>query len=210
VIRIIIGDDHPYIREGIKRIFEKERTFSIAGEASSAAELVDLLGRKACDILLLDLTLPDRSGLDLIGEIREINHPPRIIVLTIHAEEEYAIKCFRLGVDGYVTKDAAPEELVRAIRKVHAGGKYITGTIATRLADEIAQPTKPFPLDSLSKRERDVFIPLAAGKSLSSISEELGISVQAVSTYKTRIMLKMSFRSLRDIVKYAVDNDIGD
>jgi DNA-binding NarL/FixJ family response regulator len=209
MIKIIITDDHPYIREGIKRILEKEKMFIIEEEAENSQMLLEKLSIDKYDIVLLDISMPGRKGIDIIDDIFSIRPEIKILILSMHPEEQYAIRCFKSGVSGYITKQAAPEELIHAIKIICGGGKYITSSIAEKLVNQISQNQIVLPHEKLSNREFEVFCLLSSGKTVSEIANELMLSIQSISTYKSRIMEKMNFKNLNDLFKYSSEKNIS-
>jgi DNA-binding NarL/FixJ family response regulator len=207
-INILIADDHTIMREGLKRILENLDDFVVVGEATNGFETMDWVRKGGFEVLLLDLSMPGRSGVDLIKQIRaEVPKLP-ILVLTMHEEEQYAVRTIRAGASGYLTKESAATLLVEAIRRVAAGRLYISPSVAEQLALNIMPGNDDLPHKRLSDREFEVFQLLAAGTSASEIAEKLHLSVKTVSTHKTRILQKMDANSLADLVKYAMANKL--
>jgi two-component system, NarL family, invasion response regulator UvrY len=208
-MRILIADDHALIRKGLKYILLEE--FPSAGivEASDAEDVIGKTASGDWDVIICDLSMPGRSGLDVVQHVKQ--HFPKIpvLILSIHPEEQYAIRALKAGAAGYLSKDAAPEELVKAVRRVMLGRKYVSSSIADKLADELDQDSgNREPHEVLSQREFDVFLMLSSGNSVSEISEKLSLSVTTVSTYRARIMAKMKMKSNADLTRYALDNKL--
>ncbi len=208
MIRILIADDHTIMREGLKRILESQDDFVVVGEATNGFEAMDWVRKGGFEVLLLDLSMPGKSGVDLIKQIKIESPKLPILVLTMHEEEQYAVRTIRAGASGYLTKESAATLLVEAIRRVAAGRLYISPSVAEQLALNIMPRNDDLPHKRLSDREFEVFQLLASGASISEIAEKLHLSVKTVSTHKTRILQKMDANSLADIVKYAMINNL--
>lgn len=208
MISILIADDHTIMREGLKRILEGQDDFVVVGEATNGFEAMDWVKKGGFEVLLLDLSMPGKSGVELIKQIKiELPKLP-ILALTMHEEEQYAVRTIRAGASGYLTKESAATLLVEAIRRVAAGRLYISPSVAEQLALNIMPSNDVEPHKRLSDREFEVFQLLASGASVSEIAEKLHLSVKTVSTHKTRILQKMNAHSLADIVKYAMINNL--
>lgn len=209
MIRLLIADDHAIMRDGLKRILEQHDDFEVVGEATDGFQTLDWVRKGGFDILLLDLSMPGRSGVDLIKQIKA--HSPKlpILVLTMHEEELYAVRTIRAGASGYITKDSAATLLVEAIRRVALGRLFISPEVAEQLAINLRPKTNELPHTKLSDREFEVFQLLASGLSLTDIADKLHLSVKTVSTHKTRILQKLDAHSLADLIKYAITHDLG-
>jgi DNA-binding NarL/FixJ family response regulator len=204
VIRVLIADDHAIVREGLKQILLRALDFEIGGEAGSGHEVLERIRAEIWDLLLLDMSMPGRSGIELIRLIKaERPHLP-ILVLTMHAEEQYAVRAFRAGASGYLTKESAPLELVSAARKVAGGGVYVSAATAERMARSISQPEQTLPHQQLSDREFEVFRMIVAGVTVTEMAERLVLSVKTVSTHKARILQKMGMHTPAELIHYAV------
>jgi two-component system invasion response regulator UvrY len=208
VIRVLIADDHILFREGIKSILEKTDGFSLAGEAATGSEAVEQALRCHPEVVLLDVSMPGRGGIETVRELKRRLPKLRILMLTVHPEDHFAVRCLQEGADGYLTKDAAPAELLEAIRKVRAGGKYVTASLAERLATNLEKGVDRMPHESLSEREFEVLQQIAGGKTVSVIAAELNLSVKTVSTYRSRILEKMAMKSNAEIIRYSFENDL--
>lgn len=208
MIEILIVDDHAIVREGLKAILRLEEGFAVAGMARNAAEALKTASVKKIDVVILDISLPGRSGLDIIRELKKLQPQVKIIMLSIYPEDRFAIRSFKAGASGYLTKEMAPEMIVEAVRKVHSGGKYVTPAIAEKLADEINELTVHTPHERLSDREFDVMCMIGAGTTLIGIAEKLAISDRTVSTYRTRILKKMNLKNNAAIIHYVMDNGL--
>ncbi|WP_288636981.1 response regulator transcription factor [uncultured Oxalobacter sp.] len=208
MIRIVIADDHTLMREGLKRIFEGNDEITVVGEAIDGFSVISQVRKGGFDMLLLDLSMPGRSGIDLIRQIRTEAPKLPILVLTMYEEEQYAVRSIRAGAQGYLTKESAGDQLVNAIKKVASGRPYISMEVAEQLALGIMTPEKEMPHTQLSDRESEVFNLLASGKSITDIGAQLHLSVKTVSTHKSRILTKMGMHSLAEIVQYAVTQNL--
>jgi DNA-binding NarL/FixJ family response regulator len=206
MIKVLIADDHPMIREGVHRIVAGTGDIAIAAEATDGRQLLERARSVKHDLILLDLSMPGSDGLELLKQLRRERPNIPVLVLTMHAEDQYAIRMFRAGARGYVTKDTAPTELLGAVRRVVAGGRYISPAVAEKLAGHLAAAGEHAPHERLSDREYQVFRMIAAGKSTRDISTELSLSVKTISTYRTRIFEKMGMRSPAALAIYAVRN----
>ena len=208
MIRIVIADDHTLMREGLKRILESSDDIEVVGEATDGFGVLAHVRKGGFDLLLLDLSMPGRSGIDLIRQIRTESPKLPVLVLTMYEEEQYAIRSIRAGAQGYLTKESAGTQLVHAIRKVASGKPYISMEVAEQLALDIMTPEKPLPHSQLSNREFEIFNLLAQGKSITDIGQQLHLSVKTVSTHKSRILNKMGMHSISEIVRYAVAHNL--
>jgi two-component system invasion response regulator UvrY len=205
MIRVIIVDDHPVVRRGLKQIIAAEPDMQVVGEAENAREALRVIRETACDVVVLDITLPDASGLDVLSRLKSELPTLPVLIMSIHDEEPYALRVLKAGASGYLMKDSLPEELIKAIRKITSGGKYISPSIAERLASEFASSEKALH-EKLSDREFQILCLIASGKSLKEIGEVLCISGKTVSSYRARILEKMSMHSNADLVGYALKN----
>lgn len=204
MIRILIADDHTIMREGLKRILEGIEDIEVVGEAVDGHDTLAKARLGNFDVLLMDLSMPGRSGVDLIRQIKDEMPKLPILILTMHEEEQYAVRAIRAGARGYLTKESAGTQLVTALRKVASGRPYISIEVAEQLAMSAMPADSDLPHTTLSDREFEVFSHLVAGKSITEIAELLHLSVKTVSTHKTRIMLKMERNTLSDLVQYAI------
>jgi DNA-binding NarL/FixJ family response regulator len=205
--RVFIADDHALFREGVKALLADETDLAVAGEAGTARETLQRVRDEPWDILLLDISLPDGSGIDLLRQIRPHKPELPILILSMYPEEQYAVNLLRAGATGYVTKDAVPREVIQAIRTLLHGRKYISPDVAQILAEDIHGDTRP-PHLQLSEREFQVFCKLAAGRSVGDIADELFLSNKTVSTYRSRILEKMNAKSNADLTYYAIKNGL--
>ncbi len=203
MIRVIVADDHDLVREGIKKILLTSSEIKIVGEAQDGLSALELLRSHPADVLILDISLPGISGLDLLQDMKKSFKKTAVLIVSMHAEERFALRAVRNGASGYLTKEKAGESLIDAVRKLAGGGRYITPALADRLAEEVQHPAHHEPHEALSDREFQVFLLLAAGRSVSSVAEELHLSVTTVSTYRARILEKMALASNADMTQYA-------
>lgn len=208
MIRVLIADDHALVRDGLHHILLSASGFEVAGEASDGVTTIAMIRSTVADVLVLDLSMPGRNGVDLIKQIKDEKPALRILVLTMHAEQQYAVRAFKAGASGYLTKESASAELVAAVTKVAAGGVYVSLTMAERLAQTLNEPAGNLPHQRLSDREFDVFRRIAAGETITEIAQALSVSVKTVSTYKTRILEKMQMPHEAALVRYAVRNKL--
>jgi two-component system invasion response regulator UvrY len=207
MIRVIIVDDHPVVRRGLKQIIAAEQGMQVVGEAENAQEAIRVIRRTVCDAVVLDITLPDGSGLDVLGRLKSENPTLPVLIMSIHDEELYALRVLKTGASGYLMKNSIPEELVKAIRKIASGGKYISSSLAERMASEPASPDTPLH-EKLSDREFQIMCLIASGKSLKEIGEALCISGKTVSSYRSRILEKMGMKTNADLIGYALKNGL--
>ncbi|HXZ91509.1 MAG TPA: response regulator transcription factor [Burkholderiales bacterium] len=210
MIRVLIADDHKLVREGLKRILAAAEDLRVAGEASSGDEALALARANDYDLALVDMSMPGVAGIELIRRLRLEKPALRILVLSMHGEQQYAARALKAGAAGYLTKDSATEQLVGAIRKVAAGGLYITAAAAESLVSETAAGGAAAPHASLSDREFEVFRLLAGGHGPTEIAERLHVSVKTVSTHKARILQKMNLDGTAALVRYALEHDLLD
>jgi two-component system invasion response regulator UvrY len=209
MIRLLIADDHPVVREGLRRIVAEQPWMTVVGEATSGEEVLVRARSTKADVLLLDVSMPGRGFLEILREIRIEQPQLRVLVLSMHPEEQYAVRALRAGADGYLTKNHSPEQLVEAIRKVVRGGKYVSASLAERLAQDLALGSGGGPHhEALSNREYEVLCLLGSGRSVKETAGELGVSPKTVSTYRARVLEKMQLASNADLVRYAAQHDL--
>lgn len=206
--RVAVVDDHELVRIGLKQIIEAESDFSWVGDAATGREALDMLRTKPCDVLLLDLSLPDMSGLDVLRRIKSHHETIATLVLSAYPEKQYGLNVLRAGASGFVSKTAAPDELCRAIRAAVRGGRYVSPELAEVLVNGMQGASSEPPHAVLSEREFQIFCKLAEGQSVTEIGATLFLSVKTVSTYRTRILEKMGMKSNADMTYYAIKNDL--
>ncbi len=210
MIRIAIADDHALIREGIKNLLSRESDFKIVSETSDPFQVVELLKSNKCDVLILDLSMPQKSGLDVLKEVKAALPETKVLIMTILPEEQFAKRTLKAGASGYITKDASPEEMLTAIRKVASGRKYISASLAEKLAFDLDETTEKEPHEILSDREFQVLRLLMHGRTQSEIAEELFISISSVNTYRSRILEKLNLNSNAELIHYAYRHKLID
>jgi two-component system invasion response regulator UvrY len=208
MIRILIADDHTIVREGLKQIISDVTGMEVAGEATNGHEVLDKIKDGGFDVVLLDLSMPGKSGLETLKEIRIVGQSLPVLILTMHPEEQYAVRVLKAGASGYLTKESAPDELITAIRKVTKGGKYISPSLAERLAYNLEIDNNRPVHETLSDREYQVFCKIASGNTISEIAEEMSLSVKTISTYRSRILEKMGMKSNAELTYYAIKNQL--
>ncbi len=208
MIKVFIADDHFFVREGLRKVIESELDIEVVGEAGSGGEVFDGVKKSACDVALLDISLPDRDGLELLKDIKAAGLNCKIVFLTMHPERIYAERAFKLGAWGYITKESNPEDVIFAIYQVASGKKYITPGFAAIIADKIGADSRKKQHELLSEREYQIFLMIASGKTIREISEDLSISQSTVNTYKQRVFEKMNLHSNFEIVFYALRNKL--
>jgi two-component system, NarL family, invasion response regulator UvrY len=204
MLTIAIVDDHQIVRAGFREMLADELGIELAFEAGTGEDALEMVKGKACDVMLLDLSLPGKSGIDTLREMRQRHPDIRVLVLSGFPEERYALAMLRNGADGYLCKNCEREELIRAIRTVAAGRRYVSPRTAELLADEMAGSSRSAPHDALSERELQVFLRLAAGESVSAIADSLHLSIKTVSTYRTRLLEKLDVSSNAELASYAI------
>jgi two-component system, NarL family, invasion response regulator UvrY len=202
-IRIFIADDHPIVRQGLRRIVEEDPGMAIAGEAGDAAAVLAALQSTAADLVLLDVSMPGGPFLETLKELRTRHPTVRVLALSVHPEDQWAVRALRAGASGYLTKDHSPDQLLEAIRRVYRGGKYVSPTLAERLAEQLDGGAERAPHELLSDREFEVMRRLGNGLTITQIASELALSAKTVSTYRARILEKMAVESNADLVRYA-------
>ena len=209
MISILLADDHPYLRRGLSQILTDEFSGAVIGETSNVPELLEQARQRRWDVVVLDLTMPGRSGLEGLRELKRLFPHLPVLVLSMHPDDQFAVRVLRAGGSGYLTKESAPQELVQAIKVVSRGGKYITPKAAELLASHVHQGDHEQPLhNSLSDREDQVFRLIAGGCTITEISDRLSLSIKTVSTYRTRILEKLNLKTNADLARYAVQHHL--
>ena len=208
MINILIADDHAIVREGLKQIVSSQADMKVAGETHNAQGVLDLVRAGNWDVVVLDINMPGRNGLEVLKELKQEHPKLPVLVLSVHPEEQYGIRVLKAGAAGYMNKESAPEELVTAIRKVIRGGKYLTPTLAERLAFQVADGSEAHPHEKLSDRELQVLCMIGSGKTVSEIADDLSLSVKTISTYRARILEKMAMKSSAELTRYALQNHL--
>lgn len=210
MIRVLIVDDHDIVRHGLRDLLVSRLDTIDVGEARHAAEAIQCLTQQAYDLVLLDINLPGRNGLEVLTEARRLSPKTPVLVLTSYPEEQFALHALKLGASGYITKNEATEQLITAVQRVLAGGKYITASLAESLAHHVGAPDLQAPHEALSHRELQVLCAIATGKSIKDIATQLSLSEKTIATYRTRITEKTGLRSNVDIARFALKQGLVD
>jgi two-component system, NarL family, invasion response regulator UvrY len=208
MIRLFIADDHPVVRAGLRGIVDGEPDFEVVGEAYDGGDMLARIGRTPAEVLLLDVSMPGPGFLEVLRGLRQDHPRVAVLVLSVHPEDQYAVRALRAGAAGYLTKDHSPEELVAAIRKVHRGGKYVSPSLAERLAVGLEIGANDSPHEQLSNREYDVLCLLGSGRTVKEIASRLALSPKTVSTYRARVLEKMKLATNADLVRYAAQHGL--
>ncbi|HOK77574.1 MAG TPA: response regulator transcription factor [Verrucomicrobiota bacterium] len=208
MLRILVVDDHALIRRGLRQVIGEGWKDAVVGEARNASEALEQIYTKNWDVVVADITMPGRSGLDLLREIKAANPKLPVIILSVHAEEELGVRAIRSGAAGYVSKECAPDQLVEAIRKVLSGGRYIGPKLAEKIAQYIGSDIEKPLHETLSDREYEVLSMIGEGKTPTEIAKALSLSVKTVSTYRSRIMAKMKLKATPELIRYAIQHGI--
>jgi two-component system, NarL family, invasion response regulator UvrY len=209
MIRVLIGDDHAIIRSGLKQILSEENNSFSYGEAANGQSVLDKISKEKWDIVILDISMPGLNGIETLKEIKKVKPKLPVLVLTVHSEDQFALRSIKSGASGYLTKDAAPAELIKAINKIVTGGKYINEQIAELLADDIERDTNKPLHENLSDREFEVMRLIASGRTAKQIADELALSVKTVSTYRARLLDKMGLKTNAELTRYAIQNKLA-
>ena len=208
MIRILIVDDHAIVRRGLRELLSDEFRGAAFGEAATAQQALEQIWKKEWDVALLDITLPGRSGLDLLKEVKAARPKLPVLVLSVHPEDQFAVRVLKAGAGGYLTKESAPEELVNAIRKILAGGQYVSPTLAEKLALGLRKDSTRAPHETLSDREYEIMCCIASGKTVAEIARELSLSPKTISTYRARLLEKLRVKNNAEIIRYAIRNGL--
>jgi DNA-binding NarL/FixJ family response regulator len=209
-MRVLIADDHAIVRRGLKLILSEEFSRVVFGEARNGQEVLDQVWKEDWDIVVLDITMPGRSGLEVLKELKQLRPKLPVLILSMHSEDQFGMRVLKAGAAGYMTKENVPEELVKAIKKVIAGGKYISAGLAEQLAFNLDQDMGRPLHEKLSDREYQVMCKIASGQTVKEIAVELALSMKTISTYRTRILEKMKMKSSAELTHYAVKNKLVD
>jgi DNA-binding NarL/FixJ family response regulator len=208
MIRVFVADDHAVVRRGLVQILTETPDMVVAGEASTGREVLQAVRKHDYDVLVLDIAMPEGGGLEVLQQLQTLKPDLRVLILSMYPEKQYAVRALKTGAAGYLTKESVPDELIAAIRKVARGGKYVSQSLAEQLASELRGEVEKEPHQTLSDREFQVMILLAAGKSITDVAEELSLSVKTVSTYRTRILEKLNLKSTAEIIRYALEHEL--
>jgi two-component system, NarL family, invasion response regulator UvrY len=210
MLRVLIADDHPVFRRGLKQIIDDTPDMFVADEAIDGWEALHKATTGDYDVVLLDISLPFKNGLDVLSQLKAARPALPVLMLSMHPEEQYAVRALKTGASGYLTKESAPEEMLSAIRKVSRGGKYVSASLAETLASMLNEDDERLPHEALSNREYQVMCLIASGKSVSEIAQELSLSVKTVSTYRARILKKLRMTNNAELIRYATKNELVD
>ncbi len=210
MLRILIADDHPIFREGIKKHIDKEVDLKIEYEATDGIEAYNMLLDYDVDVVILDLEIPGKSGLEILTDIKKIKPKLPILIFSMHPEERYGVRAFKAGASGYLSKEVNSKTLIQAIHTVSTGRKYITPALAEKLATEVSKDSEKMPHELLSNREFEIMRMIALGKSVREIADELNLSVNTINTYRSRILEKMNMKTNMEIAYYAIKSEIID
>jgi len=208
MIKILIVDDHAIVREGLSRIIGAETDMIVAGMAKDGTEVIRLMLDNEIDVVVLDISMPGKSGLDLIKDLKQVQPLVKILMLSMYPEERFAMRSIKAGASGYLTKEMAPEEIVSAVRTIYSGRKYITPALADMIAEELQNPSEKVPHELLSDREFEVLCMLAIGKPVVEIASTLSLSESTVSTYRMRILQKMNLKTNSDLIHYGIEHGL--
>lgn len=209
-IKVLIADDHAIVREGLKQILADTTDIAVAGDAENGFEAIKLIRRGPSDVILLDISMPDRSGIDVLKQLKKEFPKLAVLMLSMHREDQYAIRALKAGAAGYLNKQSAPAELVTAIRQVAAGRKYVSSALAEELANQVGEDHERPPHATLSDREYQTMTMIASGKTVSDIAAELTLSVKTISMYRSRVLQKMKLRHNAELTHYAIKNQLVD
>jgi DNA-binding NarL/FixJ family response regulator len=208
MIRVMLCDDHAFVRRGIRDTLSEAVDIQVVAETSNYPEVRDALRTQACDVLVLDLNLPGRGGIEVLESLRDLNLPLKVLVVSMYPEDQYAIRCLRAGAQGYLNKAGDPTEIITAVRTIHQGRKYVTAEVAQMLVDNLSTPNHQTLHDALSEREMQTLIKIASGKRLSDIAQELMLSPKTVSVYRSRVIEKLKLSNNSELTVYAIRNGL--
>lgn len=206
MIRILVADDHAIVRRGLRQIVADESDMEVVGEAQTTQEILDLARQEEWDVIVLNISMPGRGGFEALKALKQTHSKRPVLVLSMYPEDQFAVRAFRAGAAGYMTKESAPEELVQAIRKVVRGGKYVSPSLAEKLAAELGEDAERPPHEALSDREYHVLCLLASGKTVTQIAAEMSLSVKTISTYRARLLEKMRMKTNAEVTRYAIEH----
>lgn len=208
MIRILVADDHAIVRKGLRQIVREQAAQMEVDEAADGPTVLEKISKGNIDVLVLDISMPGRNGLDILQEVKYLKPALPVLILSMHPEEQYAIRVLKAGAAGYMSKDAAPDELVPALQKLARGGKYVSPQLAELLLFDVTGQSGKAPHETLSDREYTVLLRIGAGKTVSEIGEDLTLSVKTVSTYRARILEKLNLRNNAELIRYVVDHNL--
>lgn len=207
-IHVLIADDHAIVRQGLKQILSETDDLVVTGEADDGAEALQLARQQLWDVFLLDVSMPNRNGIDTLKQLKKEFPRLPVLILSMHPEEQYAVRALKAGAAGYLTKQSAPEQLVTAIRQVAGGKKYVSAAVAQQLVEALSDNTDKLPHERITDREYQVLVMIAAGNPLTQIAESLNLGVATVSTYRARLLEKMGLRSTAELIRYGLENGL--
>ena len=210
MLRIFIADDHAVVRAGLRHILEDTGEFAVVGEAANGVELLELVRSSEVDLVILDLSMPGRGGVEILPRLREERPRLPVLILSTYPEEQYAVRLIKAGAAGYLNKESAPELLVRAVRQIFRNGRYISETVAELLANQVAGRGVTAGHEQLSNREYEVLRLLGSGRTVSEVAEKLSLSVKTVSTYRTRLLAKLGLHGNADLIRYVIESRLAD
>ena len=208
MIKIFIADDHAIVRKGLKQIISETPDMIVSEEADNGLEALDKISENNYDVILLDISMPGKNGLEILRLVRKKKPKLPVLMLSVHSEEQYAVRSLRAGASGYLTKESAPDELIAAIRTISKGGKFVNASLAEKLISELEIYVERPSHETLSDREYQVMCMSAMGNTLKEIAQELSLSIQTISTYRTRILEKMNMNSIAEVIRYAVKHGL--
>lgn len=209
-IHVLIADDHAIVRQGLKQILSDTEDLVVTGEADDGAEALNLARQQPWDVFLLDVSMPNRNGIDTLKQLKKEFPRLPVLILSMHPEEQYAIRALKAGASGYLTKQSAPELLVTAIRQVASGKKYLSPAVAQQLAEAISDNSDKSPHERITDREYQVLVMIAAGKTLTQVAEQLNLGVATVSTYRARLLEKMGLKSTAELIRYGLEHGLAE
>lgn len=208
MIKLLIADDHAVVREGVKQIVQDSRDIVVVSEVGNGQEVLKIIEEQEIDVVLLDISMPGRSGLDIMKQLKKLKPELHILILTMHPEEQYAIRAFKAGASGYLNKKSVPDELLTAIRKVSKGRKYFSSSLAEDLVSYLLTEKEGMPHEYLSDREYEVMCLIASGKTVKEIASEMKLSVKTISTYRSRLLTKMNMTTNAELTQYSIQNSL--
>ncbi len=209
-IHVLIADDHAIVRQGLKQILSETEDLLVTGEADDGAEALNLARQQPWDVFLLDVSMPNRNGIDTLKQLKKEFPRLPVLILSMHPEEQYAVRALKAGASGYLTKQSAPELLVTAIRQVASGKKYLSPAVAQQLAEAISDNSDKSPHERITDREYQVLVMIAAGKTLTQVAEQLNLGVATVSTYRARLLEKMGLKSTAELIRYGLEHGLAE
>lgn len=209
-IHVLIADDHAIVRQGLKQILSETEDLIITGEADDGSEALQLARIQPWDVFLLDVSMPNRNGIDTLKQLKKEFPRLPVLILSMHPEEQYALRALKAGASGYLTKQSAPEQLVNAIRHVASGKKYVSPAVAQQLIEALSDDTDKLPHERITDREYQVLVMIAAGKSQTQIADKLNLGVATVSTYRARLLEKMGLKSTAELIRYGLEHDLAE